>query len=149
MSRLDRVAKAKPIVRLMIIQNGFDLTVDDHFRCASFLGGADHASNFTLSRRRWVHAFKTWTSKPSARFWRFFLLMEIREVLGAAPVSTALHFRPTRWQPPQAGKGHAPKASRRWRRYSNLASVHPLLSCHERRHRLSRWAAERGTLPET
>jgi hypothetical protein len=40
------------------------------------------------------------------------------------------------------------KASQRWQRHSNLASVHPLLSCDERRHRLSRWAAERGNLPE-
>jgi hypothetical protein len=25
------------------------LTVDDHFRCASLLGGPDHTGNFTLS----------------------------------------------------------------------------------------------------
>src|SRR6266850_2206205 len=76
------------------------------------------------------------------------VFMEIREVLGAPPVSTARHFRPTHWHPPQAGKGHAPKASQRWQRHSNLASVHPLLSCDERRHRPSRWAAEPGNLPE-
>ena len=68
---------------------------------------------------------------PSASFSRFLALMEIREVLGATLVSAIRHFHPPHWHPPQAGIGHAPKATRRWRRHSNLASVHPLRSCDE------------------
>lgn len=48
---------------------------------------------------------------------------EIREAMVVAPVAVTRCFRPTRWHPQRAGTGRAPKASRCWRRHSNLASV--------------------------
>jgi hypothetical protein len=64
--------------------------------------------------------------------------MEIREVMVVAPVSATRRFRPTRCHPRRAGTGRAPKASRCWRRHSNLASACTRFFVRRRRHRLSR-----------